>query len=225
MKKTQINLKDDIYSCKYSNSNSEMIPRNISEKKSEEQIIKEKYDKFLKPLVWEYSKVTIPSQLCLSDEIYYDQLKCIFCKNIAIESKMCIQCDNLYCNFCIKNITNELNNKFKCLSCDKNLRFKQLNKVLFGMFQNLILSCPSNFDYFNNCMILEKKCRDIVIFRDLIEHLNICKHIEKYVQCVNCNYSGLYSQVYTHLIQRQCNEYLKLNSIEKNNDSKQGKYF
>ncbi len=209
MKKSENCYQNDL-KTKFSNSILNIISRNLSEKKLEEERIKEKYDKFLKPLKYDYEKIIITPNLCLSDDLYFSDLKCILCNNIALEPKMCIQCDGLYCNLCIKSITNKFGENYDCFLCKNKLKLKGLNKKLNQLLNNLILSCPSNFDYEKNCLKEDKICRDIVIYRDMIEHLNVCMHMERYVKCTNCSYSGFYTQVFKHLIQMKCNEYLKM---------------
>lgn len=202
------------------------ISRKISTTKqsSEEFLLEQKYIKFIKFVEVNHDNIYVPFDLCLSDEIYSNPLICVSCNNIAAEAKMCIECEDLYCNLCIRKITRDFNES-ECINCHKKLRLKNLNKLISNLLNNLILCCPSNYDFENNKLRQVKVCRDIVVYRDILEHLRICSHYEKFAECVNCKFPGRYSSVLNHLKEMRCNDYLQGSLIYEKKISEKCNFF
>jgi hypothetical protein len=188
---------------------------------TEEKLMKN-YDIFIKEIKTELSFLKIPIDLCLSDEIYAKELKCAFCENVAIECKMCIECDSLICYQCQIFISSEKNNNklVNCINCKNKLNLKNFSLIKSKILENLILSCPSNFDYEKNEKKKIRLCDDIIVFRDILLHLVNCRHYEKLFECRNCKFTSKLTNVKYHLINKECSTYLSYLNQEQNSLNK-----
>lgn len=208
-------MKNEIRSSIYDTPIRRKSSNNLERKESlsQEKLMKY-YETLMQRIKLEYSHIKIPYGLSLSDEIYSKELKCAFCENIANESKMCIECDCLICNHCQVNITSNIL-QINCINCKKKLKLKNLSKIKSKIFENLIVSCPSNFDFEKNEKREIRVCSDIIVYRDILVHLENCKNFEKVFECRNCKFTSQLSNLRIHLIQKECNQYLNRENSSK----------
>lgn len=123
--------------------------------------------------------------LILKPELNYNESKtsirnasCQICLNIAINPKMCEECEVLYCGNCSSNLylNSKSENLIICRNCPEPLNLKPLSKSLQRALDDFPLNCPSG----------NEKCNEPILYKDLIEHLDECKYWVEFSKCLGC---------------------------------------
>jgi len=109
---------------------------------------------------------------------------------------MCKFCNIVFCYYCGKKFeSDKLNN---CVKCKKSLTLIELNNDLNQIVKNLKIRC------LNNIPNEENSCKEILLFRNLIDHFNKCRYSKGFAKCMGCNKEGTYEEIISHTY--KCNE-------------------
>ena len=104
-------------------------------------------------------------------------LLCLYCGNLAVNPKMCPNCEMLICNKCSSKISNIKQETF-CKYCNQPLIRNDISKSLERNLNNLKIKCPSS----------DEHCKEVINYMDIINHLNICNNWDGFSRCCLCNY-------------------------------------
>ena len=131
----------------------------------------------------------LDSKYIWKDSTLYNDLKCLICKSIVFDPKICINCEKIYCQFCSRNVENK-----ECNKCKKELVLKGINSNDELEFLNKIELKCANMDI---------GCPFIISYRNYQSHIEDCYH-SRY-KCVgkDCSYENMKQKVLIHVL--SCN--------------------
>ncbi len=169
-----------------------------------EEIDESKYNYYLgytKLQLSEY-RLNLPKYLfSKQDRKLLEIYSCGRCKEVALEPKMCRNCNSLVCQECIDNmiIPNQKNkeNLILCVACEQVLSITDIQKITRRGLEALNVNCPSN----------NVNCYEEFQFKDLYSHLESCKFFEGKAKCSACGIVDLHSKIKKHI--GECFEFLE----------------
>lgn len=156
---------------------------------------------YIKLQLYEY-RLNLPKYLfSKQDRKLLDIYSCSRCKEIALESKMCRNCNSLICQECIDSLTNSdqtnSENLILCNACKQVLNVCDIQKITKKGLEVLHVKCPSN----------NINCYEEFELKNLNNHLEHCKFFEGKAKCSGCGILDFTAKIKQHI--EKCKEFLE----------------
>jgi hypothetical protein len=161
----------------------------------------------------EFDDVKLKETLILYNKPKVENLNfhiCKICNCIIKDPKACDNCDDLFCDLCLKSYFTSYKLKIKttkktkkklfeednkinlCPECKHPFKEGKISKITKAILDQIVIRCPW-------------KCQKIIRYGDLRTHFKLCKNIKKIFKCKLCD-----------TVLKICDEN-ELNEIEKHN--------
>lgn len=140
----------------------------------------------------------VPLNTLKSDVLSLDEISCMECSNIAIKPLKCGDCKKTICKICSENNLRKKESKDSkdseisgiCSVTNNPHNFKDLTDEEKLNFDNLLISCPTN----------DSNCKEIILYKNLKDHLGICKYYKGTYSCLGCKKNDLLNEMECHVL-------------------------